>query len=294
MKWTFLMPVLNEANIIEARIKDALEIGNLVVVEGAIPTFPNDNGLSIDGTSEILKSYSDRILYIPARQQKDRIVLQNIGMLNLHKQFPETDILARTDADEFFNMETVEAVESQFRNSNDWVTYVNMFDVISKNKIKRRTQPLEKFFPFSPGVRICGGMYPERFYRYRPDLHYQYHDSIMADGLGIPFFAHPNYYFNRSITEMELPNGLIHYRCSDSFHNLIKKEMNYLAKDAPMTEKLFLDAKSKLQYEFSNGIIFDFKEEWHPKYIKESPYYNEIDIKLNWDLTYIEFLEAII
>jgi len=294
MKWTTFLPVLNEANIIEARIKNALEIGNVVVVEGSIPSFPNENGLSIDGTSEILKSYSDKILYIQAGAQKDRIALQNIGIAALHKRFPETDILARTDADEFFNRATIEAVEERFTKSQDWVTYITMFDMVSKTKAKLRTQPPEKYFAFAPGIRICGGMFPERFYRYRPDLHYQYHDSIMADGMGIPLFWHPNYYFNRSIMGMELPNGLIHYRCSDSFVSLIKKEINYLAKDAPIEERIFNAAKGKLFYEFTNGTIIDFKEEWHPKEIRESPYFNQIDFTPNWDITYLEFLEAII
>ena len=68
LKWGIFAPCINEIELIEAKLEWALErFDDIVMVEGHHKRYTNVNesGLSLDGTTEILKSYSDRIKYRP-------------------------------------------------------------------------------------------------------------------------------------------------------------------------------------------------------------------------------------
>jgi hypothetical protein len=292
------MPVLNEAKIIEAKLQHSLQIGRVVVVEGSIPQTRDvaENGLSSDGTTEILKSYSDKITYIPAGHCKDRMELQNRALVEVHKRFPDTEILHRTDADEFIDLNNLQIVEQTFNRGPFWLVYTDLVNLIDMTKARKNVAPNSRLFPFAPGITLKAGMFHERFYRYRPDLSYTGSAHCLCDHANRPLYIHPDYYFNRSLImpkvkvleddkEKEIPFRILHYKFVDGSKRLIKAEMSYLEEDEnllPNSQECFDKAVMRLKSIFEGDNIV-IPESEHCKEILK--YFKYEPLKMDWNLT---------
>ena len=298
MKWTIFMPVLNEAAIIESKILHSLDIGRVVVVEGSIPQTRDvgSNGLSSDGTSEILKSYSDKIVYLPVGMKRNRAEYQNDALLYIHKNMADTEILHRTDADEFIDLQAIDTIEQHFYEINDWMIYTDLINFSSATTATNNVAPLGSVgFPFCRDKYLTAGMYHERFYRYRPDLLYKQSAHCLSDSMGRPLFAHPDYYFNRSILGTEICSPIFHYKYIDGFERLIKAEMSYLEEDEKMPRgapPTFDMAMKRLRNILGSAShIIPWEE--HCSRVRESKWFVYEPAKYNLDLTYEEFMSMI-
>ena len=298
MKWTTFMPVLNEAKIIESKIKHCLEIGKLVVVEGSIPQTYNvgEDGMSTDGTTEILESYSDKMVYVKAGKQKDRIMLQNIALREVHVRFPDTDILHRTDADEFIHLDKIKEINDIFASTQLWLLYTDLVNFVDGTNYKPNVIPQGQTFNFNPSIKLSPGTFHERFYRYRSDLMYKESAHALQDSFNRMLYAHPDYFFNRGLFyNDDIKSKIFHYKYVDGFENLLLAEMSYLKEDEnmmPRSQELFDKAKMRLKNILDGGIT-ETKEYDHCKEVLESKWYNREPIKYNWDITLDDILELI-
>jgi hypothetical protein len=293
MKWTIMMPCLNEADIIESKLDYCLNIGNVVVVEGSIPqTYDiGTNGFSSDGTTEILKSYSDRIKYIPGGRFKTRKDLQNEGMKYIFKNFTDTEILWVCGVDEFINTDCLKIIENHFSKTQDWLLYwdlINLKDatIAYKDRIRDSVS-----FPFAPGITLTGGVFQERFYRYRMDLSYSTAHA-MADSLNRTLYCHPDYFFHRSAIITETKYKIFHYKYRDGLKRMLKQEMSYLVEDfkeEPNTEETFAKAKILLHRVFYSDEVH-IEKEWHPSEVLKSKWFKYEPIDYNWNITLDEVL----
>lgn len=286
------MPVLNEGKIIESKIEHCLQIGNVVVVEGSIPqTYDvGPKGLSSDETTEILKSFGDKITYIPVGsirdepQMKARAKLQNIAIDCVHRKFPDTEILHRTDADEFIDLKYIAQIEEMFKNSNAWLIYTDLINLIDGKHYRPNIAPNSQQFPFAPGTTLKSGLYHERFYRYRPDLHYSNSAHCLVDSFNRPLFWHPDYYFQRCIAPQEIK--IFHYKYVDGFKRLLKAEMSYLSEDedmVPMSQECFNKAKERLK-RILDGVKILLQEEEHCSNVRNSKWFKYEDISYDWNI----------
>jgi len=291
MYWTIFMPVLNEERIIDAKIKHCLNITKrVVVVEGSIPQTEDvgQNGLSTDGTTEILKSYADRIVYLPVGKCDNRIILQNHALDFIRQEFPDTEILHRTDADEFIDLKWLDEIEKCFRSGPYWLIYTDLINLVDSTRYTKNVgNSTLKHFPFCPDIFLPpGGAFHERFYRYRFDLHYEHSAHALTDSFGRIIYQHPDYYFHRMI----IPNPdikIFHYKYIDGFKRLLKAEMSYLAEDEhmiPRSDEIFNKAKLRLRNILEN-TSYPLKLEDHCSHMRESKYFKFEPIKYDWSIT---------
>lgn len=292
MKWTAFMPVLNEGQIIESKIKHLLDLTDrVVVVEGSVPQAyeTSPEGLSADNTTEILESYSDKIVHIKAGKCKNKIELQNHALGFIHKNLSDTEILHRTDADEFCNEGVYNIIESCFARDNNWLIYTDLINLVDATSANPNTAPQGIPFPFCKGKTLVAGRYHERFYRYRPDLHYGCSPQCLDDGLKRPLFCHPDYYFNREVLQSA---RIFHYKYVDGLDRLLKTEMGYLQRDMgmiPHSNEIFEAAKLRLKRILENPKI-KIAKTTHCKHVRESDWFKYEPIKWNWDLDYDDWL----
>ncbi len=288
MKWTILMPVLNEVDIIESKLEYLKSIGRTVVVEGSIPqTYDvGPNGLSTDGTTEILKSYSDKINYIAGGKYKDRKDLQNAALFYIHKNFPETEILWTVGTDEFISMDAKSIIDKYFETAKGWLLYWDLLNLADPTRGFKDNAPISRPFPFSPGKIITAGIFHERFYRYRNDLNYL-NAHCMGDSFGRPLYMHPDYYFHRHLFIPDTKDKIFHYKYIDGLRKLLKAEMSYLVEDErmiPNSEENFDRAKETLKKKFEKDEV-SIKKEWHPIEVQKSKWFKYEPITYNWNIS---------
>jgi hypothetical protein len=310
MIWTTFMPVLNEGKIIESKILNALSFSkHVVVVEGSIPQTYDvaPNGLSSDETSDILKGFADRITYLPVGRQPDRATLQNKALEYIHTHFPDTEILHRTDADEFLKDQGILAIENEFKNKPLWMLYTDLVNMVDGSQFRPNNAPKGRYFGFCPNTHLTSGMYHERFYRYRPDLLYRGTAHALSDGLGRSLYWHPDYYFNREVfTQYDTseyfylrdqpqklqPLRILHYKYIDGFKRLLKAEMSYLAEDehmVPMSDACFTAAKTRLK-SILDGQLSTISPSEHAKEVVNSKWWKPEPLQYDWNITLDEVL----
>jgi len=310
MIWTTFMPVLNEGKIIESKILNALSFSkHVVVVEGSIPqTYDvKENGLSSDETTDILKSYADRITYLAAGKQPDRSTLQNKALEYIHTHFPDTELLHRTDADEFINEKAISVIENEFAAKPLWMLYTDLVNLVDGSQFRPNRAPQGRVFNFTPNIQLAAGMYHERFYRYRPDLLYRGTAHALSDGLGRSLYWHPDYYFNRELfttvdttRSFELRNEakqfypirILHYKYIDGFKRLLKAEMSYLVEDEhmiPNDERTFSRAKERLKGVL-DGQLGEIVVAEHAKEVVQSKWWSPNKLSYDWNITLDEVL----
>jgi hypothetical protein len=298
------MPVLNEGKIIESKILHSLSFSrHVVVVEGSIPqTYDvKENGLSSDETSEILKQYADRITYLPVGRQSDRSTLQNHALNYIHKNFPDTEILHRTDADEFISDKALKYIDREFEHyqNKDWLIYTDLVNLVDGTRYRPNDAPKGNTFPFCKGLTLCSGMYHERFYRYRPDMLYRGTAHALSDWAQRPFYAHPDYYFNRNKVDWAwepqtpgYPIRILHYKYIDGFKRLLKAEMSYLVEDEhmiPNSDANFNRAKERLK-KILDGQCEPIQREEHCQEVIASKWFKYEKAEYNWNITLYEVL----
>lgn len=298
MIWTTFLPVLNEADIIETKIIHSLShFQHVVIVEGSIPQTYNvgADGLSTDGTTEILKSYADKIDYIPAGKCKNRMELQNHALNLIRTKYPDTEILHRTDADEFEHERLLTNVEQTFATKDIWFLYTNLINLIDPTRARENIAPLGTPFPFTRGKWLRPGMYHERFYRYRNDLAYVHSAHCLTDSIGRPLFAHPDYYFQRDIyLGKDISDSIFHYKYIDGFEKILKAEMSYLAEDEhmqPYTEEIFNAALERVK-KIIHGNVIPIEENRHCREVQNAKWFKYEPWKFNTDITFDEFMKV--
>jgi len=304
MIWTTFMPVLNEGKIIESKILHSLSFSrHVVVVEGSIPQTYDvaPNGLSSDETTEILKQYADRITYLPVGRQADRATLQNHALNYIHKHFPDTEILHRTDADEFISDKSLKYIDNYFDDSknHDWMIYTNLVNLIDGTCYRANDAPKGANFPFRKGLVLSSGMYHERFYRYRPDMLYRGTAHALSDWAQRHFYNHPDYYFNRNLLDFAFtpyengfPIRILHYKYIDGFKRLLKAEMSYLVEDEhmiPNSEDNFTRAKERLK-KILDGKSEVIERSEHCTEVLASKWFKYEKLNYDWNITLDEVL----
>ena len=299
MKWCIFLPVLNEGKMIESKILHSLDIveeygGHVVVVEGSVPyaTEVNEQGLSSDGTSEVLKNYEDKITYLPVGKQANKGDLQNHAIKYIHQNCRDSEILHRTDADEFLSMRDIEDIDDHFNETNDWFLYTNLRQLISPTKgVSDSPSPKGPSFNFNRNTRLRPGDFHERFYRYRPDLAYRVSPHALSDGLGRMLFNHPDYFFSRSV----IPEMYIyHYLYTGGVIDMLKHRMWYAARDNPNIEPLSIaafDQGVKWIKDMVNQETVEIDKLYHCVRVRESKWFKYEDI--NYDVDKLKYHEVI-
>lgn len=203
LKWGIYAPCINEGNIIEAKLEWALErFDDISIVEGHHPKYTNvdPNGLSVDGTTEILLSYDDRIKYLPVGKVDNEIELRALAYKYLSKNL---DVVIMNDIDEFYLDDDLDYIDTLYRRNKDLkLTLTNSY-IFFDNKhcaphIKRIQSPP---FNFAKDVKVHFGEWHERIFRY--DLWYSYKRSpfLINDFYGRFLYNDEVYYGERMLLD---------------------------------------------------------------------------------------------
>lgn len=211
LKWGMFAPCLNEGQLIEAKLEWALErFVDISIVEGHHPKYTNvnENGLSVDKTTEILSSYNDRIKHTPIGKVNNEMELRNIAYRELNK---DLDVVIMCDIDEFYLDKDLERLDNLYKSNKDLkLTLTNSYIFLDGKHcaphIRRiQSQP----FPFSKDVVVHFGEWHERIFRY--NKWYSYHRSpfLINDFFG-RFLYNDEIYYNE---RMLIPDiHMLHYK----------------------------------------------------------------------------------
>ena len=194
--------VLNEADYIKYSLDSVYDaMDQIYIVEGAIEAVADresDNGLSIDGTTQIIESYPDpqgKIRYKHAGVFPHKVELRQVYMDMMD---PEVDWIFIVDGDEAYNAENLENnlrliggesdlvwVGTEFDNFNGdfWHTLVKPPDLYSK----------PGWFFDRHGNSMVNGEYHERLFRNLPGLAYQDSHATIQDSGRIYLYSQGKY-----------------------------------------------------------------------------------------------------
>jgi len=215
LKWGIFAPCINEIELIEAKLEWALErFDDIVMVEGHHKRYTNVNesGLSLDGTTEILKSYSDRIKYRPVgaiNDVMDEAVLRGVGYNALDK---DLDVVIMCDVDEFYLDKDLEYIEAFYKRNKYLKSTVTNSYIFLDNEhcaphIQRKQGPP---FAFSKQHnQLHMGMFHERIFRYSKWYSYNVSPFLVNDLYGRFIFSNEIYYDDRVILEDVF---MLHYK----------------------------------------------------------------------------------
>lgn len=209
-KWAIFAPCINEAQLIEAKIQWGLRHDfEVVIVEGHHPAYQNHdpNGLSNDGTTEILLSYEDRIKYVPVGPVEHEMVLRDIGYKKISK---DTDAVIMCDIDEFYLDKDLEYIDDLFRGDKIKHILTNSYIFLDNEycapHIQRKQSP--PFF-YADGINIHFGQWHERIFRYNKFYSYKRSPFLVNDIYGRFVFNDLAYFGER----MLLPDVyMLHYK----------------------------------------------------------------------------------
>ena len=197
LRWGIFAPCMNEATVIEAKIKWGLRLfDDVVILEGHHPQYTDhgENHLSNDGTTEILKSYADQITYIPFGEAQNEIILRNEAYKALKK---DLDVVIMSDIDEFILEKDLEYIDMLYQRNKDLkLTLTNSYIFLDKEycapHIRRKQSPP---MAFSKDLNIHFGEWHERIFRYNKYYSYLVSPFLVNDLYGRFIFNDP-YYFN--------------------------------------------------------------------------------------------------
>jgi len=210
--WKIFFPCINEKPLIEAKIQWGLRLGfEISVAEGYHPSYKKFNPethLSIDGTTEILKSYSDQITYIPIGEVPHEAFLRDTAYANLSKS---AGICIMSDADEFFLEEDLEQIDAMFSANKNLKLVLTNSHIFLDNEFcaphvqRKDGNPIE----FNKGLQIWHGQFHERIFRYDKFYSYKITPFLVNDLYGRCPFNHPIYYGERELRD---DIYLLHYK----------------------------------------------------------------------------------
>lgn len=210
-KIKLFFPIINEIELIEAKLEWALErFDDISVVEGHHPKYTNvdPNGLSVDGTTEILVSYDDRIKYLPVGKVDNEMELRNLAYKYLSQ---ESGIAFMLDTDEFFLDKDLEFIDNIYKNDKNLkYTLTNSYIFLDGKHCAPHIQRFQsKPFPYCDNITVQFGQWHERIFRY--NKWYSYHRSpfLVNDFYG-RFLYNDEIYYNERALFPEV--YLLHYK----------------------------------------------------------------------------------
>lgn len=258
LKWGIYAPCLNEVQLIDAKLEWALErFDDISLCEGHHPKYTNvnDSGLSIDGTSEILKSYSDRIKYTPVGKVDNEMMLRDIAYQKLNK---DLDVVIMCDADEFYLDKDLELIDDLYKRNKELKltltnSYIFIDDKFCAPHIQRKQSPP---FKFNKNAQVHFGQWHERIFRY--NKWYSYHRSpfLVNDFYG-RFLYNDEIYFG----ERELLSDvyMLHYK-------------NFKLAEAKKRTEMYDEYGDGVKHDDEWNILDEHKFEYkgeHPKEIMD-------------------------
>lgn len=257
-KWGIFGQVINEEELIEAKIEWALRLGMEVsFVEGYYPPYNNvsKEGLSVDETTEILESYSDRITYEPIGKVPKQRFLRNKAYKNLTQ---DLDYVIMSDVDEFFLEEDLELIERHL-SRRDHYKHVITDSLIFLNDRQcaphvRRKEG--KPFNYTKDEKIWHGQFHERIFKYNKYYSYDLSPFLINDLLGRFIFNDPAYVGDRIIRD---DVKMLHYK-------------NFKREKAEKRHQMYKERGDKENYDEEwetlerNAIIYDGN---HPPEIED-------------------------
>lgn len=210
LKWGLYAPCINEVQLIEAKLEWALDrFDNISIVEGHHPNYKdvNESGLSKDGTTEILKSYADRINYTPLGKADNEIVLRDTAYKNLDKNL---DVVIMCDIDEFYLDKDLDFLDAEYGNKDLKLTLTNSYIFLDNEYCAPHLRRIQSPpFKFNKTVNVHFGEWHERIFRY--SKWYSYHRSpfLINDFYG-RFLYNDEIYYNERRLYPEI--FMLHYK----------------------------------------------------------------------------------
>jgi len=209
LKWGLFAPCINEIELIEAKLEWALErFDDISIVEGHHKHYKNvsEVGLSVDGTSEILQSYSDRIKYNPVGivnvEGTEEFILRDTAYQALNK---DLDVVVMCDIDEFWLDKDLDFLDEQYlRNKNLKLTATNSLIFLDNEYCAKHIQRNQGTFAFdlddNGNVRTVNfGQWHERIFRYNEYYRYDASPFLINDMYGRFIFSHQIYFNERKL-----------------------------------------------------------------------------------------------
>ena len=123
LKWGLFAPCINEIELTRAKLEWALErFDDISIVEGHHPKYTNvsESGLSVDGTTEILEGYADRIKYTPLGKVDNEMILRDVAYKKLNKNL---DVVVMCDMDEFYLDKDLDFIDDDFQESETGLSW---------------------------------------------------------------------------------------------------------------------------------------------------------------------------
>ena len=211
LKWGLYAPCINEIELIEVKLEWALErFDSICIVEGHHPAYTNINesGLSVDGTSEILKSYSDRINYIPIGKVNHEIELRELAYRGLDK----CDVCIMGDIDEFYLDNDLEYMDNLYKRNKDLkLTLTNSYIFLDNKHCAPHIQRKQGdgIFFNKQIPQLFMGQYHERIFRYNKFYSYHISPFLINDIYGRFIFADEIYCDDRILLDDVF---MLHYK----------------------------------------------------------------------------------
>ena len=233
LKWGIFAGCINEETLIEAKLEWALERGFAVsIVEGHHPHYKNVNesGLSIDKTTEILKSYADRINYQPL----GKVAWQGILRDKAYKGLPEDcDVVIMSDIDEFILDPDIEMLDKIYKHRKDIVlTLLNSYIFLDNEYCAPHIQRDEGGVKFGLDLNINLGQYHERIFRYNKFYGYKRSPFLINDIFGRFILSNSCYFNDRMLFEDKY---ILHYK-------------NFKIEEAKARHKMYKERGDKIDY----------------------------------------------
>lgn len=259
LKWGLYAPCINEKELIEAKIKWALNHDMAVsICEGHYVNytkFNQDNHLSVDGTTEILESYSDRINHIKKGFVQAEMELRDAAYKGLPQ---DIDVCIMSDIDEFLLDKDLEYIDELYAvDKNLKETSTNSYIFLDNKYCTPHLMPSDQgFVNFNKNQGLIQlGQWHERIFRYNKYYSYKWSPFLINDLYGRFIFTDVAYFDERLI----LPNVyILHYK-------------NFKLKEAKERQAMYTTFDNKdynLEWDILEKNKIEYKGE-HPIEIKE-------------------------
>jgi len=189
--------VLNEEESIGWALSSVYPlVDRCIIVEGSTQYAPltTDEGLSIDRTAEIIRSFPDpegKIEFYQVGRMKNKNELRE----EVLKHMNEGEWVLMTDADEIWNAPEIRFLRRYIRQNPDVVEIFNGWIEFAVDM--RHTRPLVRNGEFSfvdkNGVILGNGLIQERIYKYFEGYNYKNSHVVVQDKDGKPIYGSPEY-----------------------------------------------------------------------------------------------------
>jgi len=202
LKWGIFAGCINEGQLIEAKIKWALRLGMAVsIAEGHHPDYKGKvttDGLSTDGTTEVLEKYKDKIIYAPLGKVAHQAVLRDTAYKNLPT---DLDVVIMSDIDEFYTEEDLNTIDLMYVKDKDLkLTVTNSYIFLDNKYCAPHVQHVDGgAIKFNKKWTFHLGQWHERIFRYNKFFSYSRSPFIINDIYGSFIFMDSGYFGEREV-----------------------------------------------------------------------------------------------